>query len=84
MFLARLLDALALLSALLAAWLWYRASSTRQRRIGKSEALDHRDINRIIVAMNRSQILNRRAALATAASALAIALKLAQDALLAF
>jgi hypothetical protein len=71
----RVLDMLALLSAMLAAWLWYHASSNHVRRVDKDEELDHQDLNRIIVAMNRSQVLNRRAALATAASALAIALK---------
>ncbi len=77
--LARVLDLFALLSALIAAWLWYKASSNRVRRIDKDESLDHRDFNRIVVMMNRTQLLNRRAALATAASALAIALKFAYD-----
>jgi hypothetical protein len=77
--LPRALDVLALLSALVAAWLWYKASSYHVRRIDKDETLDHKDFNRIVVAMNRTQMLNRRAALATAASALAIALKFADD-----
>jgi hypothetical protein len=77
--LARVLDLLALLSALIAAWLWYKASSNSVRRIDKDESLDHQDFNRLVVMMNRTQLLNRRAALATAASALAIALKFADD-----
>ncbi len=79
MTLARLLDVIALLSALIAAWLWYRASSNVVRRIEKDEEIDHRDLNRIVVAINRTQILNRRAALATAISAVAFAAKMAND-----
>ncbi len=79
MVLTRLLDVIALVSALVAAWLWYRASSNVVRRVEKGEELDHRDLNRIVVAINRTQILNRRAALATAVSALAFAAKMAND-----
>ncbi len=49
------------------------------RRVEKGEELDHRDLNRIVVAINRTQILNRRAALATGISALAFAAKTAND-----
>jgi hypothetical protein len=77
--LARLFDLAALLTAVLAAWLWFRASSNHVRRISLHEQLDAQDFNRIVIAMNRTQILNRRAALATAASALAIAIKYAHD-----
>jgi hypothetical protein len=83
MVLTRLLDVVALVSALVAAWLWYRASSNVVRRVEKGEELDHRDLNRIVVTINRSQILNRRAALATAVSALAFAAKMAKDMLAA-
>ncbi|MGL4241736.1 MAG: hypothetical protein ACRCTI_11540 [Beijerinckiaceae bacterium] len=83
MMLPRLLDLLALATALLAAWFWYRASSFGVRRVDRDEQLDHRDFNRLVTAMNRTQILNRRAALASAASALALAFKLAHDLLLA-
>jgi hypothetical protein len=79
MSLPRLLDLLALLSALTAAWLWFRASSYRIRRIRKTEELNWLDLNRIVSAINRSQLINRRAALATAVSALAIALKFTHD-----
>ena len=75
--LAVLLDLMALIAALAAAWLWFRASLNVVRRVSREEALDHADYNRLVIAMNRSQLLNRRAALATAASALAIALKYA-------
>ena len=40
------------------------------RRIGKSEILDSKDINRIVVTFNRAQILNQRAAFATSATAM--------------
>ncbi len=79
MILTRLLDVIALVSALMAAWLWYRASSNVVRRVEKDEEIDHRDLNRIVVTINRTQILNRRAALATAVSALAFAAKMAND-----
>ncbi len=74
-----LLDLVALAAALMAAWFWWKASGNTVRRIDKCEELNHLDINRIVVAVNRSQLLNRRAALATAISALAIAAKFAHD-----
>jgi hypothetical protein len=82
MSLSRLLEIMALASALLAAWLWFRASSSSVRRISRGEDIDHLDLNRIVTAFNRTQLLNRRAALATAASALAIAAKFGHDLLL--
>lgn len=77
--LTRLLDAAALVSALAAAYLWWKASGATVRRISLKETIDAQDFNRIVTAMKRSQLLNRRAALATAVSALAIALKYAHD-----
>lgn len=74
---ANMLDLMALFSALAAASLWFRASSVFVRRVQKNEAINSLDLNRIVTAINRTQALNRRAALATALSALAIALKLA-------
>jgi hypothetical protein len=44
-------------------------------RSSHHEELDAQDINRIVVAYNRSQLYNARAAAATGASALAIALR---------
>lgn len=76
---ARLLDLLALGSAIYAAFLWFRASQNRVRRLAKTEELNSLDYNRLVVAINRSQLLNSRAALATAVSALSIALKFAHD-----
>lgn len=72
-----LLDLGALLSALAAAWYWWRASRVSLRRIAKSEEFDYHDINRLIVSFNRAQIWSGRAALATALSALFIAGRLA-------
>jgi hypothetical protein len=77
--LARALDILAICSALLAAWLWFKASERTVRRVDKDEEINHLDLNRIIVTINRTQTLNRRAALATAISALSIAFKLLHD-----
>lgn len=69
------LDVLAIGTALYAAWLWYLASRHKLRRVKHNEVLDAHDINRIIVSINRTQILNSRAALATAVSALTVALR---------
>lgn len=73
------LDTLAIVAALGASWLWYMAGHRPVRRISRFEELDAADINRIVVSMNRTAILNRRAALATAASAAFIALRFAAD-----
>jgi hypothetical protein len=75
-------DVLTIALALLAAYLWFASSRTRYRRISRHEAIDAGDLNRMIVALNRSQIANQRAALATAASALMLALRLFVDLLL--
>jgi hypothetical protein len=74
-----ILDVVALASALTAAWLWFRASSYRLRRVSKREELNHLDLNRIVTSINRAQALSGRAALASGASALAIACKFAHD-----
>lgn len=58
---------------------WYAASRRQVRRISRSEVLDSRDLNRIIVAFNRAQILNRRAALATSATGMLAAVRLCLD-----
>ena len=73
------LDLLALASALLAAYLWFRASNYRVRRVNKNEEINSLDLNRIVTSINRTQVLNRRAALASGLSAMIIALKLAHD-----
>jgi hypothetical protein len=69
------LELLAIGITLLAAYFWWQASGVRIRRIEKTEELNSLDINRIIVSINRSQLLNRRAALASALSALIIAIR---------
>jgi hypothetical protein len=82
MWIVRILDVAALSTALLAAWLWYQAGNSPARRISLGEEIDAQDFNRIVTAINRAGILNRRAALASAASALAVAAKFAHDLLL--
>lgn len=67
------LDIAILVSTALSAWFWWRASGRRLRRVEHDEAIDYHDLNRIIVSINRSQILNARAALATAISAALVA-----------
>jgi hypothetical protein len=60
---------------LLPSWLWYRAGQRQTRRISKLEVLDAADLNRVVTAVNRSAILNKRAALASAFSAACFALR---------
>ncbi|MFC7333037.1 hypothetical protein [Rhodocista pekingensis] len=70
-----IVDVLAIGTALLSAVLWFQASGRTLRRVSFHEELDARDLNRIVTAFNRSTLLNRRAALATAAAAGLTALK---------
>lgn len=51
------------LGALASSYLWWLASRQRIRRISRLEELDAGDMNRIVTALNRTQILNARAAL---------------------
>ncbi len=76
---ALILDALGIATALLAAWWWYLTGTRRLRRISRFEALDAADLNRIVTAVNRNNILSCRAALAAAASAVCVALRFAVD-----
>lgn len=73
------LDLLGIATALLAASLWYASGRRRLRRISRFEELDAADLNRIVTALNRSAVLNSRAALAAAASAASLALRFAVD-----
>ena len=56
-------------AAFLSGYLWWGASRRRLRRVSRHEILDHADINRIVTNLNRTQILNSRAACATALAA---------------
>jgi len=71
-----ILDILIVGFALLSGWLWWRASRQRVRRISRLETLDAADVNRIVIALNRTQALNARAALATALAAFFAALRI--------
>lgn len=75
------LDLLIIAAAFASAWLWWLASRNRVRRISRNEVLDAADINRLVIALNRTQILSARAALATALAALLAALRLVVNAL---
>ncbi|WP_181706590.1 hypothetical protein [Chthonobacter rhizosphaerae] len=79
--LIQIIDWAIVAAALASAWFWWLASRQRVRRISLRETLDAADINRIVTALNRTQILNSRAALATAAAALLAAGRIALDAL---
>ncbi|WP_248285044.1 hypothetical protein [Alteriqipengyuania abyssalis] len=74
-----LLDAAIVVAAVLSACFWLRASGKRVRRVSKHETFDYADINRLVVALNRAQILNARAAKATAAAALLGGLRVMLD-----
>lgn len=56
--------------------LWFRASRRHVRRVSKAETLDYADLNRIVTALNRTQILNSRAAIATATASMLAGLRL--------
>ena len=71
-----LLDLAIVIAAALSGVMWLRASRGKLRRVTAGEECDHHDFNRMVVAFNRSQLLNRRAALATAAAALLGALRM--------
>jgi hypothetical protein len=73
------LDFAAVLATVLAAYLWFIASGERIRRVSKTEEINSLDLNRIIVTMNRTQMLNARAALASAMAALIVAGRLLMD-----
>ena len=75
------LDLLIIAAALASAWLWWAASRHRVRRISRDEVLDAADINRLVTALNRTQILSSRAALATALAAALAGLRLLLHAL---
>ena len=73
------LDLFGCISGFLAAWLWLRASGRIVRRVSLHEELDAADLNRLVTAINRANILNRRAALAATASAVSVALRFLVD-----
>jgi hypothetical protein len=71
-----LLDLSIVAAAFLSGMFWWLASLKRLRRIYRDEVLDHADFNRMVVAYNRTQILNARAAIATAAAGILAAIRL--------
>lgn len=70
------LDLLIAAAACLSAWFWWIASRQRVRRISRNEEIDAADMNRIVTTLNRTQILNSRAALFTALAALIAAFRI--------
>lgn len=71
-----LLDLSIVAAASLSGMFWWQASRKRLRRICRHEMLDHADFNRMVVAYNRTQILNARAAIATAVAGILAAIRL--------
>lgn len=71
-----ILDLSVAAGAFLSGLFWWQASRGRMRRICREEMLDHADFNRMVVAYNRTQILNARAAIATAITAVLATLRL--------
>lgn len=78
------LDFLTVLAAFGSAILWFLSSRNRVRRISRHEELDAADINRIVVALNRSQILSARAAAMTGLAALLASIRLSLNAVSTF
>ena len=58
--LLQLLDAAIVVAALVSAWLWWRASEQRMRRVSRHEELNAADLNRMVIALNRMQIFGAR------------------------
>ena len=73
------LDLAIVVAAVMSAWLWLQASRRPLRRVSKFEHFDHADLNRVVTSLNRSRILNARAAVATAVAALLGGLRVAVD-----
>jgi hypothetical protein len=73
------LDLLTVLAAFASSALWFISSQSRARRISRHETLDAADMNRLVVAMNRAQILSSRAAAMTGVAALLAAVRLSLD-----
>lgn len=76
-----LLDLCIVAAAFLSGMFWWQASRKRLRRICRDEMLDHADFNRMVVAYNRTQILNARAAIATAVAGILAAIRLSGSAI---
>lgn len=72
-----ILDIATIVTALAAAWFWFVASGRSLRHLRRFEDIDYHDFNRLVTAFNKTQMLNTRAALATALSALCVAARFA-------
>lgn len=70
------LDLVALVASALATWFWYLASNAHIHRVTFNETFDYHDLNRVIVAINRNSARNRRAALASALTAMLLTVDL--------
>jgi hypothetical protein len=70
------LDGVIGLCALASSYVWWLASRQRLRRISRLEELDAADMNRLVTVLNRTQILNARAALLASATAALAALRI--------
>lgn len=69
-------DGLIGFGALASSWLWWLAGRQRLRRISRLVELDAGDVNLIVTALNRTQILNSRAALVASATAALAAIRM--------
>lgn len=76
------LEISAMVAALVAAFLWWQSCRRTVRRVSRYEELDAADLNRLVVAINRNQLLNGRAALASAVAAFLAASSFAAAAIL--
>ena len=73
------LDVTIVIAAVMSAWFWLQAAGKPQRRVSKFQDFNHADLNRLVTALNRTRILNARAAVATAVAALLGGLRVAVD-----
>lgn len=72
------------LGALASSYRWWLASWQRLRRISLLEELDVGDMNRVVTALNRTQIQNARAALLASTTAALAAVRIGVEATLDF
>lgn len=71
-----LLDLSIVSAAFLSGSFWWLANRKRLLRICRDEMLDHAGFNRMVIAYNRTQILNARAAIAMAIAGILAAIRL--------
>lgn len=66
------LDLLIIATTGASSWFWWAATIRPVRRVSRFETIDDADPNRLVVALNRTAVLNRRATPATGLATLGL------------